>query len=195
MDKPLTAQQKATLLAIARNAIETCVLTGKPAIETTEEATLNARLGCFVSIKQNGQLRGCIGKFQPQWPLYQEVAEMACAAATQDPRFYPMGKDDLDNFLIEISVLSPLEKITDPNDIQVGSHGIYLEKGSYRGVLLPQVAVENQWDRSMFLRHTCIKAGLPTDAWQSEATDIFIFTAQVFAESDLDNNTPSAACS
>jgi AmmeMemoRadiSam system protein A len=195
MDKPLTAQQQTTLLAIARKAIETCVLTGKPTIETTEEAALNARLGCFVSIKQNGQLRGCIGKFQPQWQLYQEVAEMACAAATQDPRFYPMGKDDLDNFLIEISVLSPLEKITDPNDIQVGSHGIYLEKGSYRGVLLPQVAVEHQWDRSMFLRHTCIKAGLPTDAWQSEGTDIFIFTAQVFAEADLDNDTPSAACS
>jgi hypothetical protein len=190
MDKPLTAQQQTTLLAIARNAIETCVLTGKPTIETTEEAALNVRLGCFVSIKQNGQLRGCIGKFQPQWPLHQEVAEMACAAATQDPRFYPMGKDDLNNFLIEISVLSPLEKINDPNDIQVGSHGIYLEKDSYRGVLLPQVAVEHQWDRTMFLRQTCTKAGLPTDAWQSEDTDIFIFTAQVFAETDLHGDTP-----
>ncbi len=193
MDKQLTTLHQATLLAIARKAIETCVLTGKSTIESTKDPALNTRLGCFVSIKQNGQLRGCIGKFQPQWPLYQEVAEMACAAATQDPRFYPMGKEDLDNFLIEISILSPLEKINDTNDIQVGLHGIYLEKGSYRGVLLPQVAVEHQWDRTMFLRQTCIKAGLPTNAWQSEDTDIFIFTAQVFAETDLGNDTPSAA--
>lgn len=191
MGKPLTPQQRATLLAIARKAIETCVLNGKPTIELTEETAINDRLGCFVSIKQNGQLRGCIGKFQPQWPLYQEVAEMACAAATQDPRFYPMGQDDLDNFLIEISVLSPLVKITDPNDIQVGSHGIYLEKGSYRGVLLPQVAVEHQWDRTMFLSQTCTKAGLPANAWQSEETDIFIFTAQVFAEADPNEKTSS----
>ncbi len=185
MDKTLTARHQDILLATARKAIESCVLTGEPAIESMEDSALNAQLGCFVSIKQNGQLRGCIGNFQPQWPLYREVAEMACAAATKDPRFYPMGKEDLDNFLIEISVLSPLEKITDPNTIQVGVHGIYLEKGSYRGVLLPQVAVEHQWDRTMFLRQTCAKAGLPTEAWKSEDTDIFIFSAQVFAEADL----------
>lgn len=192
MDKPLTAQHQSALLAIARKAIESCVLTGKPTIDPTEDSALNTRFGCFVSIKQNGQLRGCIGKFQPQWPLYQEVAQMACAAATQDPRFYPMGEEDLDNFLIEISVLSPLEKIDDPNAIQVGLHGIYLEKGSSRGVLLPQVAVEHRWDRTMFLRQTCTKAGLPTDAWQSEDTAIFIFTAQVFTEAGLDDKTSSS---
>lgn len=193
MAKALTAQHKSTLLAIARKAITSCVLSGKPTIEPNEESALDTRLGCFVSIKQNGQLRGCIGNFQPQWPLYQEVAQMACAAATLDPRFYPMEKDDLDNFLIEISVLSPLEKIHDPGDIEVGTHGIYLENGSSRGVLLPQVAVEHRWDRTMFLRQTCTKAGLPTDAWQSEDTDIFIFTAQVFAEEELNSDTCSSA--
>lgn len=182
MDKPLTTHDQTRLLAIARKAIETCVLTGKPTIEPTDQPALNAKLGCFVSIKQNGHLRGCIGKFQPQSPLYQDVAEMACAAATQDPRFYPMDKDDLNNFQIEISILSPLEKINDPETIQVGVHGIYLEKDTHRGVLLPQVAIEHKWDRTMFLNQTCIKAGLPIDAWESEGTDIYIFSAQIFAE-------------
>lgn len=186
MDKPLTARHQATLLAIARKAIEACVLRDEPILEATEEPTLNALCGCFVSIKQNGQLRGCIGKFESQSPLHQEVAEMACAAATKDPRFYPMVKDDLNNFLIEISVLSPLQKITDPTDIQVGFHGIYIEKGTHRGVLLPQVAIEQQWDRTMFLGQTCTKAGLPTNAWQCDDTDIFVFTAQVFTEPNLD---------
>lgn len=182
MDQPLTEPQQTILLAIARKSIETCVLTGKPYIEPREEKALNARRGCFVSIKQDQQLRGCIGNFQSEWPLHREVAEMACAAATKDPRFYPMAETDLANFQIEISVLSALEKITDPNEIEVGVHGIYLEKAFHRGVLLPQVAVEHHWDRTTFLNQTCIKAGLPANAWDCEDTDLYIFSAQVFGD-------------
>jgi AmmeMemoRadiSam system protein A len=182
MDKPLTTHHQTVLLTIARKAIETCVLTGDVYIEPREEKALNTRQGCFVSIKQNERLRGCIGNFQSEWPLYREVAEMACAAATKDPRFYPMTKEDLQNFQIEISVLSPLQKITAYDDIMVGEHGIYLEKGYHRGVLLPQVAVEYGWDRMTFLSQTCTKAGLPADAWKSEDADIYIFNAQIFGD-------------
>lgn len=182
MDKPLTVENQKILLAIARKAVETCVQTGETYIEPREEKALNARLGCFVCIKQNGELRGCIGNFQSEWPLHREVSEMACAAATKDPRFYPMNKGDLENFQIEISVLSPLQKIEDPEEIEVGVHGIYLENGFSRGVLLPQVAVEHGWDRATFLMQTCAKAGLPAHAWELEGTDIYTFSAQVFCD-------------
>jgi AmmeMemoRadiSam system protein A len=112
------------------------------------------------------------------------VAEIAAASASKDPRFYPLKEEDLKNFTLEISVLSPLRKIDGFDEIEVGKHGIYLEKGYYRGVLLPQVATEHGWDRETFLRQTCIKAGLPTEAWKSEDTEIYIFSAEVFGEGD-----------
>ena len=155
---------------------------GETFVEPREEKALNARNGCFVTISQNGQMRGCIGNFQSKLPLFKEVAEMAIASATKDPRFFPMKEEDLDHFEVEISVLSPLQKIEDPEEIEVGTHGIYLEKGYYRGVLLPQVASEHGWDRLTFLNQTCVKAGLPTDAWEAEDAEIYIFSAQVFSE-------------
>ncbi|HXV19836.1 MAG TPA: AmmeMemoRadiSam system protein A [Desulfuromonadales bacterium] len=182
MDKELNANEKAALLDIARKAIETCVRTGKKYVEPREEKVLNRRNGCFVSIKQGGQLRGCIGNFQSELPLFREVAEMAIASASKDPRFYPMKENDLQNFTLEISVLSPLQKIDSIEEIEVGKHGIYLERGYYRGVLLPQVAPEYGWDRETFLRQTCLKAGLPIDSWQADDTEIYIFSAQVFGD-------------
>jgi AmmeMemoRadiSam system protein A len=182
VEKELTAKEKTTLLAIARKAIESFVRTGTIAVEPREEKALNVRSGCFVTIKQNGQLRGCIGNFQSEHPLFKEVAEMAVASASKDPRFYPMKEEDLDDFSLEISVLSPLSKVDDFEAIQVGRHGIYLEKGYYRGVLLPQVATEHGWDRETFLKQTCLKAGLATDAWQAEDAEIYTFSAQIFGE-------------
>lgn len=182
MDKELNAKEQAILLAIAHKAIESYVRTGQTYNEPREEKTLNRRNGCFVTIKQDDRLRGCIGNFQSELPLFKEVAEMAVASATKDPRFYPMKEEDLDAFQIEISVLSPLHKIEDIAEIEVGKHGIYLEKGYYRGVLLPQVATEHAWDRETFLKQTCLKAGLPTDAWQGEDAAIYIFSAQIFGE-------------
>ena len=182
MDRELNTREQQALLAIARQAIIHGVQTGQEYIEPREEKTLNQRNGCFVTIKQNGQLRGCIGNFQSELPLFKEVAQMAQASAAKDPRFYPLKENDLDNFTLEISVLSPLQKIEDIEEIEVGKHGIYIEKSFYRGVLLPQVALEHNWDRLTFLKQTCIKAGLPTDAWKADDAEIYVFSAQVFAE-------------
>lgn len=182
MDTALNAKEQATLLAIARKSIESWVHSGTAYIEPREEKVLNQRRGCFVTIKQNGALRGCIGNFQSELPLFREVAEIAAASASKDPRFYPMQEADLDNFNLEISVLSPLQKIEDVEEIEVGRHGIYIEKGFYRGVLLPQVATEHGWDRETFLKQTCLKAGLPTDAWKAEDAEIYIFSADIFSE-------------
>lgn len=182
MEKELNANDKAALLNIARKAIETYVCTGKKYVEPREEKALNRRNGCFVSIKQAGQLRGCIGNFQSELPLFREVAEMAIASASKDPRFYPLKEEDLEDFALEISVLSPLKKSDSIDEIEIGKHGIYLEKGYYRGVLLPQVATEYDWDRETFLSQTCLKAGLPTNAWQAEDTEIYIFSAQIFGD-------------
>jgi hypothetical protein len=184
MGTPLTKQEQAVLLGIARDTLTSYLRTGTIIEPAQEEEALNQHLGCFVTLSQADQLRGCIGTFTPERPLCKEVAVMAVAAATKDPRFYPMGKDDLDNFSCEISVLSPLRKTIDPAEIIVGLHGIYLEKDGQRGVLLPQVAVEHQWDLEVFLQHTCRKAGLEKDDWKAADCDIYLFTAQIMREAD-----------
>ncbi len=181
MPELLTKKEQKDLLRIARETISAYITSGiVPVIENTSKG-LNLEAGCFVTVKQDGQLRGCIGNFVSNQPLFRLVQEMAVSAATRDPRFYPMKAHDLDNFEIDISVLSPLERITSVDEIIVGTHGIYIVKGNYRGVLLPQVASEYGWDRDEFLRHTCIKAGLPENAWQGEC-ELYIFSALVFGE-------------
>lgn len=177
----LTKKEQKELLKIVRETIVEYVNIGKIPPVVSEMSGLNIHSGCFVTIKQKGLLRGCIGNFVSDQPLYQLVQEMAVSAATHDPRFYSMKATDLSDFTVDISVLSPLEKIVSVEEIRVGVHGIYIVKGSYRGVLLPQVATEYGWDRDQFLQHTCVKAGLPEDAWQGEC-DIYIFSAQVFGE-------------
>ncbi len=181
MSELLTKKEQKDLLKIARDAIVSYVSTGNvPIIERTSKGLL-LESGCFVTIKQGGQLRGCIGNFVSDRPLYELVQEMAVSAATRDPRFYPMKEPDLADFELDISVLSPLRLAESVDEIEVGTHGIYIVKGSYRGVLLPQVATEYGWDRETFLNHTCQKAGLPDNAWQKEC-EIYIFSAQVFGE-------------
>ena len=181
MAELLTKKEQKELLKIARDTIVSYVSSGRvPAVESASKG-LNLESGCFVTIKQHGQLRGCIGNFISSQPLYRLVQEMAVSAATRDPRFYPMKRQDLDAFELEISVLSPLELISSLDEIKVGTHGIYLVKNSSRGVLLPQVATEYGWDRDTFLRHTCLKAGLPENAWQKDC-QIYIFSALVFGE-------------
>jgi AmmeMemoRadiSam system protein A len=181
MPELLTRKEQTELLRIARETIVSHVISGTlPAVEAAGKG-LNAENGCFVTIKQKGQLRGCIGNFVSDKPLYRLVQEMAVSAAARDPRFYPMKQQDLEDFELDISVLSPLERVSSIEEIKVGVHGIYIIKGSYRGVLLPQVATEYGWDRDTFLKHTCIKAGLPENAWQGEC-EIYIFSALVFSE-------------
>lgn len=181
MSDLLTKKEQKALLKIARQTVVGYVTNRTvPAIASASPG-LNLHSGCFVTVKQKGELRGCIGNFVSDQALYLLVQEMAVSAATRDPRFYPMKVDDLADFMLDISVLSSLEKAASVEEIKVGKHGIYIVKGSYRGVLLPQVATEYGWNRDQFLQHTCIKAGLPQDAWKGEC-DIFIFSAQVFRE-------------
>ncbi|HEY6838862.1 MAG TPA: AmmeMemoRadiSam system protein A [Geobacteraceae bacterium] len=180
MEKELTSAEKEELIEIAREAVVTYINSGCILPREASSTGLTGKRGCFVCIKIDGVLRGCIGNFVSDKPLVQLVQEMAVAAATKDPRFYPMKKDDLAKFDLEISVLSPLQKVESVEEITVGVHGIYLEKNFSRGVLLPQVAVEQGWDRDTFLAQTSMKAGLGKDDWR-EGADIYTFSAEVFS--------------
>jgi hypothetical protein len=181
MESAINRHDRDFLLDLARKTIVSYVTDRTvPPIET-KSTVLCSTSGCFVTITSGGDLRGCIGNFISDKPLYQLVQEMAVSAAVKDPRFYPMRTEDLHSFELEISVLSPLHKVTSIDEIEVGVHGIYLEKNFSRGVLLPQVATEHHWDREMFLSQTCVKAGLKPTDWQ-EGADIYIFSAQIMKE-------------
>lgn len=137
----------------------------------------------FVTLRHGSELRGCVGVLSATKPLVDIVAEMALSAALNDPRFSPVAACELDDLTIEISVLSSPQPIS-PEQIEVGVHGLVVVRGLNRGVLLPQVATENSWDRETFLAHTCLKAGLPEDAWRDPQTSILAFTAEVFGEKE-----------
>jgi AmmeMemoRadiSam system protein A len=130
----------------------------------------------------HGELRGCIGYAEPHAPLGHTIVRCAIHAATEDPRFLPLKLSELDLIRIEISLLTPLQKISDPAEIEVGKHGIVISSGMRRGLLLPQVAIEWEWDRETFLKYSCQKAGLHDDAWKSSLTSIYVFSAEVFGE-------------
>jgi len=182
----LTPDQKRFLLTLARDTIR-AVLERQPLPQVrVEEGILAKPCGAFVTLHKDGNLRGCIGSLIGEKPLYITVQEMAIEAAFRDPRFPPVVKEELPFIEIEISVLSPLQRITNVDLIEVGKHGIFLIKGFNRGVLLPQVATEYGWDRYTFLDHTCLKAGLPPGCWRSEA-EIYIFSAEIFSEKEVDS--------
>jgi AmmeMemoRadiSam system protein A len=141
---------------------------------------LNQPRGAFVTLHLEGQLRGCVGFIQPTRGLYLTIVEAALNAAFHDPRFLPVSEEEAPELEVEISVLSPPRPIL-PEEIVVGRHGLVVARGLCRGLLLPQVAVEQEWDAPTFLEQTCLKAGLPTDAWKRGAT-LQAFTAEVFAE-------------
>jgi AmmeMemoRadiSam system protein A len=178
----ISAESQDLLLKIARTSIENHLKKQKPPkFEITDKNLLQKR-GAFVTLHKHGQLRGCIGYVLPYKPLHQTVAEMAVAAATEDPRFMPVTLDEMDEIDIEISALSTLKKIESIEEIEVGKHGLYVKRGVNSGLLLPQVATEYEWDRKEFLERTCQKAGLPKNAWKDSRTEISIFSAQIFGE-------------
>ncbi len=178
----LSAEEKTELLKIARQAIA-ARLQSKP---TPSLSIRNPKLlqpsGAFVTLKKRGELRGCIGHILARDPLYLTVQAAAVSAATEDPRFSPLSARELDEIIIEISVLSPMQRIQNVEEIQVGTHGLYIRKGQRSGLLLPQVAPEQGWDRAAFLAGVCRKAGLPEDAWRTGDAALYSFTAQVFGE-------------
>ena len=178
----LNEEDKQILLKIARQAIEYGVRREKlPAIKVTSPI-LKENRGAFVTLTKKGMLRGCIGYIYPIKPLGITVQEMAAAAAFRDPRFSPVNENEVSELEIEISVLTPLKEIKDINKIEIGKHGVIIEKEGQSGLLLPQVATDYGWDRETFLEHTCKKAGLPDDAWQDPTTVIKIFSAEIFHE-------------
>jgi AmmeMemoRadiSam system protein A len=192
-EERLSLEEKKTLLALARHTLEQRLLRGRR--ETPAPRAHGALLqnrGAFVTLTRRGRLAGCIGTFRSDKPLAEVVEEMAISAALHDPRFPSVRGEDLQSMEIEISALTPLREITDVSDIEVGTHGIYISRGARGGVLLPQVAVEHGWDREQFLAHTCLKAGLPPDAWQEGAT-IEVFSAEVFSEADPEGSKVSCA--
>lgn len=175
----LTAEEKGELLKLARQAINEFIRQNKVVEYKTENMNFLSSKGAFVTLKEKGLLRGCIGYIEPVYPLYQTVIQTAIFAACRDSRFPPVSAEELDALEIEISVLTPLKKINSPKVVEVGKHGLVISQGDKKGLLLPQVAVENHWSRETFLNEACLKAGLPIDAWKSGA-DIYIFEAIVF---------------
>jgi len=180
VDLGLTAEEKALLHRIVRTAIEArCRGEAQPHMEVTSSKLKELR-GAFVTLHKKGELRGCIGHVIGDRPVAETVAEMAVAAAFQDPRFPPVTANELKDLDIEISVMTPLRRITDVNEIQVGVHGIIVQQDDRSGLLLPQVATQYGWDRTTFLEFTCRKANLPADAWKDKKTRIYTFSADVF---------------
>jgi len=175
----LSAEEKRELLQLARQALQTYVTEKRIIFYETDDPNLLAERGAFVTLKKGGELRGCIGFIEPVASLYETVIQTAIYAASEDPRFTPVTPEELKDLEYEISVLTPLKKIDDPRTVQVGKHGLVIAMGRNRGILLPQVPVENNWDRETFLDQACVKAGLPPDSWKKGA-EISVFEAIVF---------------
>jgi AmmeMemoRadiSam system protein A len=179
----LNEHEKSELLALARKSVEHAVEQGEeyePAANVSE--ALNQERGAFVTLRKAGALRGCIGYTSAVQPLYRTVRDTAMLAALRDSRFLPVTTSELPQLKYEISVLSPLRRVLDLQQIKVGQHGLLMKNGAHEGLLLPQVPVEEKWDRQTFLEETCVKAGMSSGCWKDENTDIFMFTAVVFGE-------------
>jgi uncharacterized protein len=179
----VTEEQKNTLLKVARESAAAAVKGTGAEIPGTSDPELLAHCGCFVTLKNGEELRGCLGNFVSDKPLIELVRDMAMASATQDPRFFhdPITPKELEELSIEISVLSPLKKTNDPLSLRLGVDGIYIKRGYASGCFLPQVATETGWSKAQFLSYCCAhKAGLPADAWKDPKTEVYLFSAEVF---------------
>ena len=181
----LNQEQRNQLLRIARDAIQAVLDGRRPELDpATLDEDLRRPAGAFVTLrtKDGHDLRGCIGSIQAVAPLAQSVLSNAVNAAFQDPRFFPLRREELKDVELEISVMSPIETVRDVEEIEVGRDGLIISRGGRAGLLLPQVATEYDWDRDTFLSQTCVKAGLPPDAWRGGNCRIERFSAEVFSE-------------
>lgn len=176
-------KQKQTLLKIAKDSVTAAIKGERAEVPEVDDEQLQAHRGCFVTLKNAGQLRGCIGQFTSDRPLVETVFEMGKAASTGDPRFAanPITPAELDELDIEISVLSELKRTDDPMSLRLGVDGIYIKRGMASGCFLPQVADETGWSKEQFLSYCCAhKAGLGADAWKDKQTEVYLFTADIF---------------
>jgi AmmeMemoRadiSam system protein A len=177
----LTPERQQILLKLGRDTIKSYITDQEIPEFDSEDPQLNRLAGAFVTIKQDGELRGCIGHTRADTPLYQVIQEMAVAAATQDPRFPPLTGAELEEISIEISVLSPMQRIAELEDIEIGTDGLLLNHYGHQGIFLPQVPVEQGWGRQEYLSNLCLKAGVMTGCWKENPT-IYKFSAIVFSD-------------
>jgi len=182
----LNSQQRKKLLKIARQAIEEYLKTGKKLGVSEADPVLNQKMGAFVTLTEQGRLRGCIGNLTANQPLYLTMRDMAIAAAVDDPRFPAVSLTGIKNIQLEISVLSPLKRVASADDIELGKQGVLVRSGVQSGVFLPQVAAETGWSKEEFLNNLCSqKAGLAADAWKDKSCQLYVFNAEVFSEKEL----------
>ncbi len=180
VDFGLTLKEKEYLHDLVVAVIKARLAGGEASEDVPDSAVLREKRGAFVTLKKNGELRGCIGYIEAYKPLYQTIREMALAAAFNDPRFPELGVREWPEIEVELSVLTPLREIDDPDIVEVGKHGLLIRHANSSGILLPQVAVEYGWSREEFLAHTCNKAGLAADCWRRSGTRLYIFSADIF---------------
>lgn len=179
----ISAQGKKEALALARWTLESKIGGSDAPKPSLSERIFDEKRGAFVTLRRKkGELRGCVGRVEPLFTVKDEIIDLAMGAATRDPRFTSVSSDELEDTIIEISILTPTEMVKDTSEIQVGKHGVIIENDLRRGLLLPQVATEEEWEVETFLEHACLKAGLPTDAWNDPNTVIYRFSATVFSE-------------
>jgi AmmeMemoRadiSam system protein A len=182
MSESLADDSRRYLLELVRRSISTKLKDGDfPRTPPKDPALLEPR-GAFVTLKNSGMLRGCIGRMESERPLWETVAMMARAAAFEDPRFQPVTLEELGGLSVEISILTPFERLEKPETVVVGKHGLLIEKGFNRGVLLPQVAVDHGWSAEEFLANVCHKASLPSDAWRDPEAKLHVFSALIIEE-------------
>ena len=188
MQVEFSDKQKKALLGVARKSAKLALARSPMSAFTSEDDLFNKNLGCFVTLHNQGQLRGCIGHFTPSTPLVATISEMGVSAAIKDHRFAqnPVTLAEMDTIDIEISVLSPMVLAENPLDLELGVHGIYIISGDRGGCFLPQVATETGWDKETFLSHCCRdKAGIGADAWRTGEAQVYLYTATVFGELDF----------
>ena len=185
MSFDLNNQEKIFLLKLARTSIRLHLLGKYPEQTPYFSETLKTESGAFVTLHINKELRGCIGYVKAFKPLQDAIADLAVSAAFNDPRFPALASEEFKQIDLEISVLTPPEIVKDVSDIQIGRDGLIIKNGFYEGLLLPQVAVEYNWDRNTFLEQTCRTAGLSANSWQDEETKILSFSALIFDESQF----------
>jgi len=178
----LADDEKRELLRIARATLREHSFSGRIPPGKPHRESLLAPAAVFVSLHLADKLRGCIGTVEEEKPLYRAIQEMAVAAATRDPRFPPVGADEVDDLEIEISVLGAHRKVLGPDDLVIGQDGVRVDVQGQRGLLLPRVAREGGWDAQTLLARTCAKAGLAEDAWKQPDATIIAFEAQVFSD-------------
>ena len=185
MEIGLTEKNKTDLIKLVKLTIANS-LNIDSNIDTDElnfdDGIFREKFGAFVTLHKNGNLRGCIGYIEGIKPLKETIEDMAVSAAFSDPRFDPVSENEYDDIDVEISILTPITDVKNVDEIEVGKDGLIISHGFNRGLLLPQVATEQNWDRDTFLRHTCLKAGLPPDSWKNENVKIEKFSAFVFGE-------------